>query len=82
MNLQEELITLANQIIEKSFSDVYLQQLAQSYVNFKFQQSLNFALLTELHYSIFREQQNLEEKRELQVIVEFIILAADILDDI
>ena len=82
MILQEELIIIANQLIEKSFSDVYLQQLAQSYVNFKFQQSLNFALLTELHYSIFREQQNLEEKRELQVIVEFIILAADILDDI
>lgn len=82
LDLQKKLTELANQLIEKSFSDVYLQQLAQSYVNFKFQQSLNFALLTGVHYSIFREQQNSEEKRELQVIVELIILAADILDDI
>lgn len=64
LDLQKKLTELANQLIEKSFSDVYLQQLAQSYVNFKFQQSLNFALLTGIHYSIFREQQNSEEKKE------------------
>ncbi len=82
IQLREELILIANQLIETSFTDHYLQNLAQSYVSFKFHQSINFALLTELHYSIFREQQTFKEKRELQVVMELIILAADILDDI
>ena len=80
--LPEELISIANQLIETAFTEQHLHNLAQSYVRFKFHQSINFALLTELHYSVFREQQTLKEQRELQVVMELIILAADILDDI
>ncbi|MFD2133876.1 polyprenyl synthetase family protein [Pseudogracilibacillus auburnensis] len=79
---RERLIDTACKFIDKGFMEDSLRVDAKRYVEFKFNQSINFAKLTEIHFDIFRENKNSIHKMKAMTIVELIILASDILDDI
>lgn len=69
-------------MVTKSFTETQLKNLAIEYISYKFEQSLHFAYLTDIHYSIFRYKKHEKENKELQAIIELILLAADIMDDL
>ncbi|MER2006131.1 MAG: polyprenyl synthetase family protein [Psychrobacillus sp.] len=72
----------ALEIVNNSFTENKIRNLAINYIHYKFKNPLNFAYLTDIHYRLFRKDYCEREKLELQAIIEIIILAADIMDDL
>ncbi|WP_338754921.1 polyprenyl synthetase family protein [Bacillus sp. FJAT-52991] len=76
------MIDQASSLIDRYFSEEDLKFYALNYVDYKFNQSINFAQFTKIHYDIFCNSFNKEEEISLLTIVELILLASDIMDDI
>lgn len=68
---REKLINMANKFIDKGFMEESLLADTKRYIEFKFNQSINFAKLTEVHFDIFREKRNEIHKLKAMTIVEF-----------
>ncbi|KOS66796.1 ComQ [Lysinibacillus contaminans] len=79
---QQNIISCASRWIQDSFYNEHLQQLALEYIDYKFKLPLSLSNLTEIHYQIFRTEYTNCELVDLQTIIEIILLASDILDDI
>ncbi|MEI3611088.1 hypothetical protein [Pseudogracilibacillus sp. SO30301A] len=52
---REKLINMAKKLIDKGFLEKSLLADTKRYIEFKFNQSIIFAKLTEVHFDIFRE---------------------------
>ena len=81
-NLHQELIDQASELVDQFFLKKELKISTLRYIEHKFNQSINFSHLTAIHYDIFRTDYNEREKLMIQTIVELIVLASDILDDL
>ncbi|WP_066196148.1 polyprenyl synthetase family protein [Gracilibacillus timonensis] len=79
---KEPLQEMAKVIIDRGFSEDSMKVLANRYVTYKFAESLEFARIAGIHYDIFRTNQDQQEKVKVLTIVELLILAGDIMDDI
>ncbi|MGG3805394.1 polyprenyl synthetase family protein [Metabacillus fastidiosus] len=82
LTLQQQLINQASELIDRFSFDKELKKCTLEYINYKFNQSINFSCLTAIHYDIFRAESNEEEKVNIQTIVELVLLASDIMDDL
>ncbi|MDQ0216374.1 competence protein ComQ [Oikeobacillus pervagus] len=80
--LHQHIVDQANVLIDRYFFEKDLKFNVMNYVNHKFDQIINFSQFTKIHYDIFRDSYNKEEEINLLTIVELIILASDIMDDI
>src|SRR5699024_12064879 len=79
---KETLINLAKGFIDKGFYENRLKKYANEYIEYKFNESIIFARITEIHFDVFRKQKNYSHKMKAMTIMELVILASDILDDI
>lgn len=79
---RETLIKMAKNFIDQGFYEESLKDHANQYIAYKFNQSITFAKITEIHFDIFREKKHPLHKIKAMTIIELIILASDILDDI
>ncbi len=81
-SLQNELILRAKKLVYGHFFESTLRQCSSEYIEYKFNDSTRFANITLVHYEIFQDNQNEEEKQLLLTIIELLMLALDIMDDI
>lgn len=79
---RERLINMAKKMIKKGFMEDGIKTEINHYIEYKFNKSLNFAKITKIHFEIFREDENNIYKLRAMTIIELIILATDIMDDI
>lgn len=79
---KETLIKRAKDLINQGFYEESLKRYANQYVKYKFNESIAFAKITEIHFDIFRENKCSLHKINAMTLIELIILASDILDDI
>ncbi|WP_156858015.1 polyprenyl synthetase family protein [Oceanobacillus sp. AG] len=79
---REKLVNMAKKMINEGFMEKSIKTEINHYIEYKFNESLNFAKITEIHFDIFREDKNNIYKLKAMTIIELIILASDIMDDI
>lgn len=80
-NTKDLLIQKAIHVIEEEIIEEYLRELMRKYIQYKFNESIGFSLLTDIHYNIFRIEKDEQSKVNLMTMIELIILAGDIMDD-
>ncbi|GIO23008.1 polyprenyl synthetase family protein [Oceanobacillus sp. J11TS1] len=79
---KDQLVNIAKKMIKNGFIEESIKKEISHYIEYKFNESINFAKITEVHFDIFREDKNNSYKLKAMTIIELIILASDIMDDI
>ncbi len=79
---RDQLVNIAKKMIDNGFIEKSIKNEINHYIEYKFNESINFARITEIHFDIFREEKSNTYKLKAMTIIELIILASDIMDDI
>ncbi|WP_121639844.1 polyprenyl synthetase family protein [Virgibacillus sp. Bac330] len=79
--LKDQLINMAKTFIENDFLEDSLRRDTIQYIEYKFNESVYFAKITQAHFWAFRENKDKIEEVKAMTIIELIILASDIMDD-
>lgn len=72
---------MGKSLVEIGFMEEGIKKKIYHYIEYKFNEALHFARIAEIHYDIFREDKCNSNKLKTMVIIELIILASDIMDD-
>ncbi|MFD1066387.1 polyprenyl synthetase family protein [Oceanobacillus locisalsi] len=80
--IKSQLISMANAFVNEEFLEKNIKEYTSSYIDYKFNLSIEFAKITCIHFDIFRSNQDKTYKIKAMTIIELIILASDILDDL
>lgn len=79
---KELLIEMAKSMINDGFMEESLKADAHRYIEYKFNDLIYFAKITDMHFEIFRENKDEIQRIKAMTIIELIILASDIMDDL
>lgn len=79
--LEVKLIDMARLFVDKGFMEESIKKDTNHYIEYKFNQSIEFAKITGIHFEVFRENKVTKYKMKAMTIIELIILASDIMDD-
>lgn len=79
--LEAKLIDMARLFVDKGFMEESIKKDTNRYIEYKFNQSIEFAKITGIHFEVFSENKVTKYKMKAMTIIELIILASDIMDD-
>ncbi|MBS3678764.1 polyprenyl synthetase family protein [Ornithinibacillus massiliensis] len=79
--MEKQLIYMAKSFVDKGFMEDSIKNNTKDYIEYKFNQSIEFAKITAIHFDIFRDQKINIHKVKAMTIIELIILISDIMDD-